>query len=78
MKENKLLLIPKSERYIQYMVEIITKLPRTEKFNIGTEYKQSMYNMLRKILYLSKIDNYTNTCLADTYLLFLPLGVSQW
>ena len=58
MKENKLLLIPKTERYIQYMVEIITKIPRTEKFNIGTEYKQSMYNMLRKILYLSKIDNY--------------------
>ena len=58
MKENKLLLIPKTEKYIRYMIEVITKLPRTEKFNIGTEYKQSMYNMLRKILYLSKIDNY--------------------
>lgn len=55
MKENKLLLIPKTERYIQYMIEVIIKMPRTEKFNIGTEYKQSMYNMLRKILYLNKI-----------------------
>lgn len=58
MNGNKLLLIPKTERYIQYMIEVIIKMPRTEKFNIGTEYKQSMYNMLRKILYLSKIDNH--------------------
>lgn len=57
MKENKLLLIPKTEQYIQYMIEVIIKLPRTEKFNIGTEYKTSMYKMLRKILYLSKINN---------------------
>lgn len=57
MKENKLKLIPKTERYIQYMIETIIKLPRTEKFSIGTEYKSSMYDMLRKILYLSKINN---------------------
>ncbi len=31
MKENKLLLIPKTERYIQYIIELIIKLPRTEK-----------------------------------------------
>lgn len=54
MKENKLILIPKVERYIQYMIETIIKLPRTEKFSIGTEYKKSMYNMLEKIMYLSK------------------------
>ena len=61
MKESKLILIPKTEKYIQYMIEIIIKLPRTEKFNIGTEYKTSMYEMLRKILYLSKINN--NKCI---------------
>ena len=61
MKENKLQLIPKTERYIQYMIETIIKLPRVEKFNIGTEYKTSMYIMLRKILYLSKTSN--NKCL---------------
>ena len=55
MKNNRLLLIPKAERYIQYIIEVIIKIPRTEKFNIGTEYKQSMYNMLRKILYLNKM-----------------------
>ena len=55
-KENELTLIPKSERYIQYMLDVILKLPRTEKFSIGTEYKNSMYKMLRDILYISKIE----------------------
>lgn len=60
-KENKLRLIPKSEKYIEYILTIIVKLPRTEKFNIGNEYKISMYKMLRNIMYLSKIDK--NKCL---------------
>ena len=53
---NKLILIPKSEKYIQYILEIIMKLPRIEKFSIGTEYKKSMYEMLENIMILSKID----------------------
>lgn len=72
-KENKLILIPKVERYIEYMLQVIIKLPRTEKFSIGTEYKTSMYKMLEDILiiskinekdimyYLNKIDSYLNT-----------------
>lgn len=55
-KESELTLIPKSERYIQYMLDVILKLPRIEKFSIGTEYKNSMYKMLRYILYISKIE----------------------
>jgi len=55
-KENKLQLIPKTEKYIKYMLQLITKLPRVEKFNIGNEYKLSMYEMLRNIMYLSKIE----------------------
>ena len=55
-KKNELVLIPKSENYIQYMIEVIIKLPRTEKFSIGTEYKLSMYKMLENILIISKID----------------------
>ena len=54
-KENELVLIPKSERYIQYMLEVIIKLPRTGKFSIGTEYKTSMYQMLTHIMYLTKL-----------------------
>lgn len=37
--KKELTLIPKSEKYIQYMLEVIMKLPRVEKFNIGNEYK---------------------------------------
>ena len=56
-KENKLQLIPKTEKYIEYMLQVILKLPRTEKFNIGNEYKTSMYEMLRNIMYISKIEH---------------------
>lgn len=51
---SSLVLIPKAERYIQYMIEVIIKMPRTEKFSIGVEYKQSMYKMLEIILYVEK------------------------
>ena len=53
--KKELVLIPKTEKYMQYMLELIMKLPITEKFSIGTEYKTSMYNMLENILLLSKI-----------------------
>ena len=53
--KKELTLIPKSEKYIQYMLEVIMKLPRTEKLSIGNEYKQSMYKMLENILMLSKV-----------------------
>ena len=56
-EENKLALIPKSEKYIEYMLDIMIKLPRTEKFSIGTEYKQSMYKMLEEIMLLNKVKN---------------------
>ena len=56
-KENRLILIPKTENYIEYMLQICLKLPRTEKFSIGTEYKISMYEMLRNILIISKVEN---------------------
>ena len=55
-KENELTLIPKAERYIQYMLEVIIKIPRTEKFSMGTEYKNSMYKMLENILYLNRVE----------------------
>ena len=55
-KENKLLLIPKIETYIEYMLQICLKLPRTEKFSIGNEYKTSMYEMLKDVMFLTKAD----------------------
>ena len=56
-EENKLALIPKAEKYIEYMLDVMIKLPRTEKFSIGTEYKQSMYKMLEEIMLLNKVKN---------------------
>lgn len=55
-KNNKLIIIPKIEKYIEYMLTILIKLPRIEKFSIGTEIKTSMYEMLKYILFASKID----------------------
>ena len=43
--ERELILIPKIEDYIKYVLNIIIKLPRTEKFSIGTEYKNNVYKM---------------------------------
>ena len=37
------------------MLQVIIKLPRTEKFSIGTEYKTSMYEMIKDILIIEKI-----------------------
>ena len=45
------------EKYMQYMIETIIKMPRTEKFNIGNEFKTVMYKMLENILYINKIEN---------------------
>lgn len=54
-EENKLLLIPKSEKYAEYIIDLIIKLPRTEKFSIGNEYKTSLYKMLEKIMHINKM-----------------------
>jgi len=53
-RENELVLIPKYQTYMQYTIEMLIKIPRTEKFSIGTEYKQNMYKTIQDILMLSK------------------------
>ena len=58
MNEEKILiLIPKIEKYIEYILKLLLKLPRVEKFNIGNEYKVSIYNILKKAIYINKINN---------------------
>jgi len=54
-RNNQLIIIPKIEKYIQYMLTILLKLPRAEKFSVGNEIKISMYDMLKNILLASKI-----------------------
>ena len=56
-QKDELILIPKYEKYMEYMLQVILKLPRTEKFNIGNEFKNVMYKMLENTLYLSKLDD---------------------
>lgn len=55
-KQDILYMLPKIERHIEYVLGVVLKLPRTEKFNIGQEMKLTVYDTLKNILYLSKID----------------------
>lgn len=57
LESKQLTLIPKIEDYIEYVLNVITKLPRTEKFSIGNEYKKSMYEILEISLYMAKVNN---------------------
>ena len=60
-KQKALSWIPKVEQYVDYMLNVIIKLPRTEKFSIGNEYKISMYKLIEKTLYLNKnLNTYRN------------------
>jgi len=54
---NSLVLIPKIEKYIEYVLNMLVKLPRVEKFSIGNEYKTSIYRMLEETMYLNKINS---------------------
>ena len=81
-KEEKLKLIPKAENYIEYILQLIIKLPRAEKFSIGTEYKKSMYKMLENILIISKIEkreiiNYLNLIDAELNLQRIYLRIMK-
>ena len=54
---NILYLLPKYEKYMEYMIDnVVSKLPRIEKFNIGNEIKISMFESVKYILILSKVD----------------------
>jgi hypothetical protein len=49
-----LILIPKLEDYIRYTFQILIKIPRIEKFNIGSEIKTSCLKMLEYAHFLNK------------------------
>lgn len=59
-ENRKLSLIPKIEDYIEYVIVMLIKIPRTEKFSIGTETKVSMYKMINNVLYLYKLNKSYN------------------
>ncbi len=55
-KQDILYMLPKMERHIEYVLGVVLKLPRIEKFNIGQEMKLVVYDTLKNILYLSKVN----------------------
>ncbi len=70
-QEELLIIIPKIEKYIEYILNMLIKLPRVEKFNIGSEYKKSVYNLLKNAIYINKVGNkieYLNTIDAELVL----------
>ena len=68
-EKQELILIPKYEKYMEYMIQVILKMPRTEKFNIGNEFKMIMYKMLENILYISKLEiSKRHTKIMDVHL----------
>ena len=73
--DKKLELIPKLEKYIQYMIEVIIKLPRTEKFSIGNEYKISMYKTINYVMYLNKLED--SKCLYYANMLDAEINVQR-
>jgi len=65
-KQNDILyMLPKMERHIEYILGVILKLPRTEKFNIGQEMKLVVYDTLKNILLLSKISMLSRISIAN-------------
>ena len=49
-----LILIPKLEDHVRYTFQILVKIPRVEKFNIGSELKTSSLKMLENAHFLNK------------------------
>lgn len=53
---KRFMLIPKYEEYSRYMLKnVLFYLSKTERFNIGNEFKVIMYRMLNNIMYLNKV-----------------------
>lgn len=53
-----LILIPKTEDYIKYVFQLLVKIPRVEKFNIGSEIKTSVLKMLEYAHFINKDRKY--------------------
>lgn len=58
-KDNNILyLLPKYEKYMEYIIDnVVSKLPRIEKFNLGNEIKVSMLESVKCIMMISKVEN---------------------
>lgn len=49
-------MIPKAEKIVEYTYDIIAKLPRVEKYNIGTEVKNIAHSIMKSCVRINKVD----------------------
>jgi len=49
-------MIPKTEKIVEYSYDIISKLPRVEKYNIGTEVKNIAHSIMKSCVRINKVD----------------------
>lgn len=54
--EKTLKLVPKLNKYVEYILDVTRKLPRAERFSMGTMYKSSLYQLIEDVMYLNKLD----------------------
>lgn len=55
--QERLKLIPKYTNYMEYMIALLRVLPRTEKYNMGQEFKRIMYETFENIMYIDKLED---------------------
>lgn len=48
-------LIPKYMDFLRYMLNVLEKLPRVEKFSMGNDFKSVMYKEVEEIMYIGKV-----------------------
>lgn len=53
---NVLQLIPKYENFTEYSIELVIKIPKVAKFNIGNRYINNILDTLEEIYMLTKIN----------------------
>lgn len=58
--DNKLLIYQKQEDLIQYVYELLKKYPKSEKYALVCEIRNSMFDTLKYIIYANKINNKIN------------------
>ncbi len=54
-RANVLQLIPKYERFVEYSIELVIKIPKVAKFNIGNRYINNILDTLKNIYLLTKV-----------------------
>lgn len=55
MDKEGLKLIPKYMEYTKYMFKVLDKIPRIDKFNLGSNFRDSMFKTIEAIMHIGKV-----------------------